>query len=392
MMPEVKVSPSMREYIQQIIRREGPIPFSRYMQLCLYGEAGSPPGFYTRQREQFGKAGDFYTSSDVHAVYGRLLARQFEQMWRVIGTPTEIEIIELGPGRGLFAQDLLAWSARKFLAFSGAMKYTLVEASTSLRVRLSERFAGEIENGRVKIVESPEAAFASAPRHVIVFANEFFDALPTEVLDHRGELRLGLDGDRFVEIFVPPSTQLIDFASEFAILPQDGERVDVPLTAQNAMHRIVSLMNSKIGYCVFVDYGYLRDEMLAGRHLGTVTSLREHTVSDSPYEEPGEQDITVHVNFTALTAAARANGLEPLGWVSQSQFLVGIGEESQFAEAFEECQLPQEHAKRALQLKHLITPEGMGEAFHVLVLAANLEKEKAAQLDGLKFMRPSNQI
>jgi SAM-dependent MidA family methyltransferase len=115
-------------------------------------------------------------------------------------------------------------------------------------------------------------------------------------------------------------------------------------------------------------------------------------VSNSCYEAPGEQDITVHVNFTALAAAARQNGLEPLAWVSQAQFLMGVGEESQFAEAFEECKLPQEHAKRALQLKHLITPEGMGESFHVLVLAANLEKEKAAHLDGLKFVRLSNQI
>jgi SAM-dependent MidA family methyltransferase len=132
--------------------------------------------------------------------------------------------------------------------------------------------------------------------------------------------------------------------------------------------------------------------MFAGRHLGTVTSFRKHAVSDTCYEAPGEQDITVHVNFTALTDAARQQGLEPLAWVSQAQFLMGVGEESQFAEAFEDCKLPQEHAKRALQLKHLITPEGMGEAFHVLVLAANLDKEKAARLDGLKFVRLSNQI
>ncbi|HET9698346.1 MAG TPA: hypothetical protein VFP40_15850, partial [Terriglobales bacterium] len=88
---------SMREYVEQVIRREGAIPFSRYMRLCLYGETGSPPGFYTREREQFGKAGDFYTSSDVHAVYGRLLCRQFEQMWRTLGSPSELAIVELGP-------------------------------------------------------------------------------------------------------------------------------------------------------------------------------------------------------------------------------------------------------------------------------------------------------
>jgi SAM-dependent MidA family methyltransferase len=143
---------------------------------------------------------------------------------------------------------------------------------------------------------------------------------------------------------------------------------------------------------VFVDYGYVQEEMFAGRHMGTVTCFRRHTVCDSPYESPGEQDITVHVNFTALADAARQKGLDPLAWVSQAQFLMGIGEESEFAEAFEDCKLPQEQAKRALQLKHLITPEGMGESFHVLIVAANLDKEKAARLDGLKFVRLSNRI
>lgn len=378
---------TLRQYIEAEIRSKGPITFSRFMQLCLYGDSGSPAGYYTRDREQFGKAGDFYTSSDVHAVYGRLLARQFEQMWRVLGEPGKIALIELGPGRGLFAADVLAWADKKFPSFAKSLNYRMVETSPTLRERLHWRFANE---PRVAIYESLESAFGSAPESVIVFANEFFDALPTEILDHRGELRVSLNGDRFVEQFVTPCTVVAEFAESYAVLPQEGERVDVPLLAQDYMLRIAELMKEKRGFCVFVDYGYVRDEMLAGRHMGTVTSFRKHTISDSPYDSPGEQDITVHVNFTALTAAARQKGLEPLAWVTQSQFLIGVGEETQFAEAFEECRLPQEHAKRALQLKHLITPEGMGEAFHVLVLSSNVDK--SFQLDGLKFVRPSNVI
>ena len=102
---------SLRDIIEQEIRERGPIPFSRYMELCLYHPE---LGYYSRNAEQFGKAGDFYTSSDVHAVFGRLLARQFEEMWRALGSPAEIEILELGPGRGLFAQDVLDWSEKKF--------------------------------------------------------------------------------------------------------------------------------------------------------------------------------------------------------------------------------------------------------------------------------------
>ncbi|HEY1400676.1 MAG TPA: SAM-dependent methyltransferase, partial [Terriglobales bacterium] len=98
---------SLREQIEQEIREHGPIPFSRYMEFCLYNPA---VGYYSRNAEQFGKAGDFYTSSDVHAVFGRLLARQFDEMWQSLDCPPEIEILELGPGRGLFARDVLDWS------------------------------------------------------------------------------------------------------------------------------------------------------------------------------------------------------------------------------------------------------------------------------------------
>ena len=110
-------------------------------------------------------------------------------------------------------------------------------------------------------------------------------------------------------------------------------------------------------------------------------------MSGSPYEAPGEQDITAHVNFTALQAAARESGLEPLALLTQAQFLMGIGEANQFADAFEETRLPQERAKVALQLKHLVTPAGMGESFQVLVMSKGMNEERARQLSGLKFLR-----
>ena len=136
---------------------------------------------------------------------------------------------------------------------------------------------------------------------------------------------------------------------------------------------------------MLIDYGYTREEQLAGRHRDTIMTYRQHTASTSPYEAPGEQDITAHVNFTALRARGVERGLDALALVTQSQFLIGIGEETQFADAFQECNLPQERAKVALQLKHLITPGGMGETFQVLVMSRGVEQEKAARLSGLKF-------
>ena len=110
----------LRQKIEQEIHERGPIPFSRYMELCLYD---LELGYYSRRAEQFGKAGDFYTSSDVHAVFGRLLARQFDEMWKALNSPERIDLVELGPGRGLFAQDVLAWSEKRFPDFFRALRY-----------------------------------------------------------------------------------------------------------------------------------------------------------------------------------------------------------------------------------------------------------------------------
>jgi SAM-dependent MidA family methyltransferase len=376
--------PRLRERIADEIRREGPIPFSRYMELCLY----EPElGYYSRAREQFGKAGDFYTSSDVHAVFGRLLARQFEEMWRLLGSPGRIDLIELGPGRGLFARDVLDWSGKHFPGFSRALLYALVEQSAHLRERLQERLSEHISAGRAQVFESIELAASRAGETLIIFGNEFFDALPVEVVDYRGAVRVGIANGRFTETFVPPTAAESEFLDRYSVQPEAGERVEVPLASLGWMARIAEAFRDRRGFAVLIDYGYTREEQLAGRHRDTVMTYRQHKASNSPYEAPGEQDITAHVNFSALRARGVEPGLHPLALLTQSQFLIGIGEETQFADAFQECNLPQERAKVALQLKHLIAPGGMGEIFQVLVMSGGVEGEKAAALSGLKFTR-----
>jgi SAM-dependent MidA family methyltransferase len=142
------------------------------------------------------------------------------------------------------------------------------------------------------------------------------------------------------------------------------------------------------GFLLIIDYGYTRAEQLAGRHRGTLMAYRHHSASANPYQAPGEQDITAHVNFTALAATTEQAGMQAQKLVTQSQFLMGVGEINQFADAFEDCRLPQgrgpqqariwpagveERAKVALQLKHLVTPAGMGENFQVLVASRGVD-------------------
>jgi SAM-dependent MidA family methyltransferase len=369
---------TLRDIILDEIRRRGPIPFSRYMELCLYHPE---LGYYARAREQFGKTGDFYTSSDVHAVFGRLLARQFDDMWRALDAPATIRILEFGPGRGLFAQDVLDWAHRKFPDFLAALRYVLIESSPALRARLEERFREQITAGRVAVYGSIEEA--PSTDNTILFANEFFDALPAEVIADKGALRIGEESGRFVEQFAPPSAEELEFLDRYSVHPEDGERVEAPLAAQDYMKRVAATIAR--GFAVIIDYGYTRNEQLAGRHRDTIMAYRAHTASADPYEAPGEQDITAHVNFTALSAAGQAASLQQVALLTQSQFLLGIGEPNQFADAFADCKLPQEQTKVALQLKHLATPAGMGETFQVLLMSRGVEREKAAALSGMRF-------
>jgi len=388
---------TLRHKIEQEIRERAPIPFSRYMELCLYDPE---LGYYSRNAEQFGKSGDFYTSSDVHAVFGRLLARHFEEIWRVLGAPTQIEVLELGPGRGLFAQDVLDWSEKKFPEFFHAVRYTLAERSPALRERLRSNLIRHFSAGRASLhsrngFAHREGTTSTMPNSiglertlapevpVIVFANEFFDALPVEILSPQGELRVTQEDGRLLEAWHPASGAALEFLDRYSVHPEAGERIEAPLIAQRYTSQIAAAIDC--GVLIAIDYGYTRQEQLAGRHRGTVAAYRQHSMSANPYEAPGEQDITAHVNFTALAAAAEEQGMQVQPLLTQSQFLMGIGEHNQFADAFEECRLPQEHAKVALQLKHLVSPAGMGETFHVLIASKGITEERVAGLSGLTF-------
>ena len=375
----------IRQKIEEEIRERGPISFSRYTELCLYDPE---LGYYSRNAEQFGKAGDFYTSSDVHAVFGRLLARQFDEIWRALGSPERIELAELGPGRGLFAQDVLGWSENKFPGFFRALRYLLVENSPTLRERIKEILRPYLDSGKARLAALyPLEGESSSDTPTMIFANEFFDALPVEVLTSKGSLCVDTRDSHFIETWAPSSPEELEFLDRYSVHPEPGERLEAALAAQQLIDRVAASVRR--GFMIAIDYGYTRDEQLAGRHRGTVKALRQHSVSANPYEAPGEQDITADVNFTALAAAVERHGMQTHKLITQSQFLMGIGEANQFADAFEECRVPQERAKVALQLKHLVTPAGLGESFHVLIGSKGVEPEKMESLSGLNFGRRS---
>jgi SAM-dependent MidA family methyltransferase len=284
----------------------------------------------------------------------------------------------------------------------------LEESSPALRTKLQETLRAHLDAGRAAVPEErpslahrfsdgypakhdqiPEGRPTGLCRTLqpetplIVFANEFFDALPVEILGTAGKLHLALEDNRLRETWLPPLAEELDFLDRYGVQPEEGERIEVPMAAQRWAQQIAQSI--PCGVLLIIDYGYTRNEQLAGRYRGTLMAYRHHSASPDPYQAPGEQDLTAHVNFTALATACEQEGMQVENLLTQSQFLMGIGERNQFADAFEDCQIPQERAKVALQLKHLVTPAGMGENFQVLIASHGIDPKRIAGLSGLSF-------
>lgn len=364
--------------IRRTIAADGPIPVAQFMALAL----GHPAHGYYVTHDPFGVRGDFITAPEISQMFGELVGLWAAAAWTAMGRPGRVRLVELGPGRGTLMADALR-AVKVVEDFCASLAFDLVEMSPLLRQRQEQA---------LRDCSAPlhwHARFADVPEGdpLIVIANEFFDALPVEIIDERGTVRVAESNGKFTEQFIGPSAEELEFLDRYGVHPDENGRVEVSLASVGWMERIAATFQDRRGFAVLIDYGYTRQQQLAGRHRDTLMTYRRHRAGFSPYDAPGEQDITAHVNFTALSSVAESHSLELVGLLTQSQFLIGIGEESQFADAFEGCQMPQERAKVTLQLKHLISPEGMGEVFQVLVLSHGVDKEKAAHLSGPSFLR-----
>ncbi len=183
--------------------------------------------------------------------------------------PSSLELIELGPGRGLFAQDVLGWSEKKFPDFFGALRYVLVESSPALRERITEILESHLDSGKAELTPlfpSDERSPRDTP--TIIFANEFFDALPVEIISAKGSLRIDARDGRFIESWVPSSPEELEFLDRYSVHPEPGERIEASLAAQRNMDRLAAGIER--GFIIAIDYGYTREEQLAGGHRGTL--------------------------------------------------------------------------------------------------------------------------
>jgi SAM-dependent MidA family methyltransferase len=352
--PSLTESAELRSIIERRIRSEGRITFAEFMQLSLYHPEF---GYYAAGRQPMGTHADYVTSPEVSSLFGLTLARHVLNEWRAAGEPDGWQVIELGPGSGALARDILDALAVE-PALSAAIRYTLIESSEALR----ERQRRALRSHTDKVGWLPAVADLQGVLYGHVLSNEFFDALPFHRLTvQAGKLReifVALDQEgNFQDLPGEPSTsRLADYFQDLGLLPGEGNLAEVSLEARETMRLLGSKLAS--GVITTFDYGYEADELYAPwRRQGTLLCFYQQSYTDTPYERIGRQDITAHVDFSSLAAAAAAAGFDSDPLTSQLQFLTDLGISDWSAEPG--LRLEETMARRRV-VQALLDPAGLG--------------------------------
>jgi len=341
--------------LRAMISASGPIPVSRYMALCL---SHPEHGYYTN-RDPFGRAGDFVTAPEISQMFGELIGLWAAEVWRQMGSPRAVRLIELGPGRGTMMADALR-AARALPAFGEALCVHLVETSPALECRQRETLAA------CDATVSWHRALAEVPTGTaIILANEFFDALPVHQAirgaDGWYERVVGLDsGGRLVFATAPtPSPAVARMPQRLAAEAALGTIFE--WRCAGAMRALASRV-AEDGAALIIDYGH------AESGLGdTLQAVRGHRFADV-LAEPGEADLTAHVDFAVLRADAEQVGARVYGPIEQGLFLRRLGIEQRAARL--KAAPPAKACAIDAALARLTGPgpAGMGRLFKALAL------------------------
>jgi NADH dehydrogenase [ubiquinone] 1 alpha subcomplex assembly factor 7 len=343
------VTPLKQKLIERI-RIGGPMTVADYMAACL----GDPEHGYYLKREPFGRGGDFITAPEVSQMFGELIGLWAVSTWQAMGSPRSFILAELGSGRGTLIADALR-AGRIRPDFVSAAAVHLVETSPRLRVEQKQRLAA---SGVNVAWHDDIATLPAGP--AIVIANEFFDALPIRqfVMTDKGwaERCVGLSPEEDLTFGLRPGS-FVDRRGK----PGDLVETADPSTAIVA--RLSERLVASGGAALIVDYGY------EGPAVGdTLQAVRAHRYAD-PLADPGEADLTAHVDFSSLAAAARAAGAVPRRLITQGEFLGGIGLADRAAR-LAEGKDPATQGAIAAAVDRLAGPGGMGTLFKVLALSS----------------------
>jgi SAM-dependent MidA family methyltransferase len=364
--------------ISEHLCAQGPIPFADYMEACLYHPEY---GYYTRAQQE--PRWDYFTSVDASPLFGRLLARQFREMWEQLGRPEEFLLVEVGAGIGALAAQILDFVADELPEFCARLRYVAVERSAARRAAQAAALRDHLAAQHcVSASELPAAIPCGC-----IFSNELFDALPVHrVVREQNELRelyVDVGPGGLCEVSGPASSAALhDYFREQGIALADGQQAEINLQACDWMADAGKRLQR--GFVLTIDYGHEAAQLYDERHMrGTLLAYRRHRASEDFFRAPGEQDLTSHVNFTALERWGARSGLARTGFTSQCNFLLVLSRQSEFADLQSEAMSENERIRARLLFKTLIYPEGMGETFRVLVQHKNVESPRLSGLEPL---------
>ncbi|UCV22904.1 MULTISPECIES: class I SAM-dependent methyltransferase [Azonexaceae] len=350
--------------VDEISAAGGWLSFARFMEQLLYAPG---LGYYTAGARKFGAAGDFITSPEMTALFGQALARQVAQ---VMAASVPV-VLEVGAGSGRLAADLLLALEK---AEALPERYFILDLSADLRQRQQETIAAAVPHllSRVEWLDCLPEQFSG-----VVVANELLDAMPAHIVAWRDEriFERGVvvnEAGHFVWKEHPASGALLVAAQEI------GEQCSLPPGFESEISLVARAWSAEWGHrlnkgaLLLIDYGFPRREFYhQQRGRGTLMCHYRHHAHPDPFYLPGLQDVTVHVDFTAIIAAAHASGLELLGYASQGQFLLNCG--------ILDCLAGIPHAtpeyiRAAGAVGKLLMPHEMGELFKVIAIGRGLDE------------------
>ena len=337
--------------IRERIRRDGPLSVAAYMELCL----NHPTHGYYRHGRPIGAGGDFVTAPEVSQMFGELIGLWCAAVWRSMGRPQPVRLVELGPGRGTLMADALR-ALKTVPAFRNAIDLHLVESNETLRAEQSARLGHAQPTWHESVETVP-------PGPVLVVANEFFDALPIRQYERVG------DSWRERMVTVSPSSENLRFSAagtatagfECLRAAPAGSIVERAPARDALAATLASRIAADEGSALIVDYGH--DWPGIGDTLQAVKRHRRHGVLD----DPGDADLTAHVDFHALAAAARKAGASAFGPAPQGEFLRALGIEERAARLRRDASAAQQAAIDAA-LRRLVGSDDMGMLFKALAI------------------------
>ncbi|MCI0527089.1 MAG: SAM-dependent methyltransferase [Nitrospira sp.] len=377
--------PDLVKIIQERILSQGRITFAEFMEMALY----TPDlGYYTSGEEKIGMEGDYYTSMDLHPLFGEMMGRQLAQIAEMSAWTENVplSILEIGAGKGILCQNILNYIHRAHPQFYHRLTYWIIEKSPNMIQRQKERLLPYVQDGKVKWVDGLAHPVFLEGIVGFVLSNELLDSFPVhrlvKVTGALKEIYVTLKDGRFQEILdIPSRPDLSNYFEKLDVELEEGQQVEVNLKALDWIREVGRSLSQ--GMVITVDYGYPASELYSpARKRGTFLCYYKHRVSEDPYIRVGQQDMTAHVDFTSLALSGREVGLEVTGFTNQEYFLMGLGIAQEMEVRLQKHTDHQSREQELLAMKGLIAPDGLGRVFKVLIQHKRL---KGLKLDGLTY-------